>query len=178
MPGYCCSSSAFSTSSRSVLRAQSARLSPRAANSRAMPSPRPELAPVMRMLLLIAVFLYQWGSKIQGLFRLALFLGFCRFNRILGCHPGQLLADHGRQTIGLIYRQLNGTSAKIHIRMLLAEALYFFKDLSPQALPVAGRIVLMGPMHFQPHFATRHADLDRLTNHLNRRAFLHLIDKP
>src|SRR3990167_126901 len=43
------SSSALSASRRSVRRAHRARWRPLAANSRAMPSPRPELAPVIRM---------------------------------------------------------------------------------------------------------------------------------
>src|SRR5580658_12296 len=49
MPGLSRMSSVLSSSSRSTRRAQRARLRPRLANSRAMPRPRPELAPVMRM---------------------------------------------------------------------------------------------------------------------------------
>src|SRR4051812_23144865 len=49
MPGWASRSSFFSASSRSVRRAASARSRPMAANRRAMPSPRPELAPVIRM---------------------------------------------------------------------------------------------------------------------------------
>src|SRR5271166_5793718 len=47
--GYCCDSPAFSSSSRSVRRAHSARSRPLAAKARAIPAPRPELAPVMRI---------------------------------------------------------------------------------------------------------------------------------
>ena len=47
--GYCCDSSVFSSSSRSVRRAHSARSRPLAAKARAIPAPRPELAPVMRI---------------------------------------------------------------------------------------------------------------------------------
>src|SRR5580704_7798183 len=49
MEGCAAVSSAFSVSSRSVRRAQRARFLPSLANSRAIPWPRPELAPVMRM---------------------------------------------------------------------------------------------------------------------------------
>ena len=48
-PGCAASSSALSASSRSTRRAQSARSRPSRANSRAMPRPRPALAPVTRM---------------------------------------------------------------------------------------------------------------------------------
>ena len=54
MPGCAASRSRLSASRRSTRRAQSARLRPILAYSRAMPSPSPELAPVMRMFFRIA----------------------------------------------------------------------------------------------------------------------------
>src|SRR6202011_4851357 len=49
MSGWLAVSSALSSSRRSVRRAHNARSRPRAANARAMPAPRPELAPVIRI---------------------------------------------------------------------------------------------------------------------------------
>src|ERR1700744_4294027 len=50
MPGCARSSSSRNCSSCPIPRAHRARLRPRAANSRAMPAPKPELAPVIRIL--------------------------------------------------------------------------------------------------------------------------------
>ena len=91
-------------------------------------------------------------SEIKLLLPSTLGLGRLFVNGLVRSHPGNPFADHGRNTISLIHRKLNGGPLDLNTRIAGAEGLNLRENLLPQTIPIFTGVLFIRTVNFQPDF--------------------------